>query len=349
MGLYQAYIGVFAVTFSVVLMLKLQDETDGKKVLRYGVQGIAGAIVGGILYIILTKLLLLRAGVDMATYRGAANVSPIWILQNLPSSVVKCYQEFNNFFFDAHMYHTTSTSGAIIILLGLMFCIFCLFQFICLWKKSKWRAFLFAVCLLTLPIASNCCLIIAVGNGTSMLMAMGMAVASCLIIVFMPQQMQINFWARSLCYLVMIIFLWNNVLTVVNDQVALKEGKTATVALTNQVLNALSDEGHLTDGSVIAMVGRPSENACFAKNTAFQTANAYARFGGSWSVSAGNNRRSWFGVLSEYCGTSLNLAMEDQYNNVIQSDEITGMPDFPADGSIQEIDGIITVKVSQLY
>ena len=53
-----------------------------------------------------------------------------------------------------------------------------------------------------------------------------------------------------------------------------------------------------------------------------------------------------------YCvggGVKLTLAEEDIYEYYMKLDQIKDMPGYPEDGSIQEIEGRIVVKISDVY
>lgn len=97
-----------------------------------------------------------------------------------------------------------------------------------------------------------------------------------------------------------------------NDQLALKEGKAATVTLTENIVSRLYSEGFMEEEPVVAFMGRPGDNRRFAKSTAYQMANEYARFG-CWSTDARNNRVSWYGVASNFLGVNLNLCSVEDY------------------------------------
>ena len=71
-------------------------------------------------------------------------------------------------------------------------------------------------------------------------------------------------------------------MTVEKDQLALKEGRTATVQLADCVVEGLIVEGYLADDIPIAFVGKPCENAMFVKQSAWNSANWYAKFGNWW-------------------------------------------------------------------
>ncbi len=187
----------------------------------------------------------------------------------------------------------------------------------------------------------------------TILMAFGIVVGS----VMLPQVLMLGMKERvsNKAWVPIGIFvgmmLWCCSLTVTNDQIALKEGKTAVVTLTNRIINRLDNEGYMFSTEnpyVVCLVGRPAENILFQHSRAFEIANAYARFG-CFSTEAGNYRRTFKGVLNEYCGTWLNLASEESYNVIISSDLTRQMPCFPQEGSIIERDGVVIVKISELY
>ncbi|MCD7945439.1 MAG: hypothetical protein LUF81_02340 [Clostridiales bacterium] len=146
--------------------------------------------------------------------------------------------------------------------------------------------------------------------------------------------------------------LWINVCVVGNDQLAMREGRTAVVTIAENIVTRLADEGYInaeTD-TTIAIVGRPAENVMFAQTTAWKQANKYAQFGGAyWYADAGNNRRSWNGLLVGYCGIQLNFCSDDTFKELIATSTIAEMPCFPDEGSICEVDGIVVIKVSDYY
>ena len=128
--------------------------------------------------------------------------------------------------------------------------------------------------------------------------------------------------------ILMCLFLWVNIVTISNDQVALSEGKNTTKELSEQIVASLITGGYLDGENVVAMIGRPSENPLFRKSNAYQTANQYAKFG-AWWTDGGNSSSSWRGVLKGICGIQLNYCSNEQYYILIQMDEINKLPVFP--------------------
>lgn len=349
MGCYQAYFGVTCLLLLIALIQMLMDVKDGKEIRSYVIKGISSIMIGGIVYFLLTKLLLIRAGVSLASYRGAAEVSLSNILIHLPCSILRCYQNFYRFLFVNKMYCNISGMNIFIIVTIVLLIICVLWQFIQLFRKKKGHALGFLACILLIPAACNAVLIIAVGNSVSLQMAMSMIVSILLLFVLLPTQGAGEFYIKRCSCLLVALLLWGSIAAVSNDQLALKEGTTATVNLANRIINVLDTNGYLSENAVFAFVGKPSENDFYIKRTAYLNANEYARFGGWWSTEAENHKRSWQGVLSEYCGIRLNLCSGQQYQILIQSKDIANMPVFPKEGSIAEVDGVIVIKVSDFY
>ena len=96
-------------------------------------------------------------------------------------------------------------------------------------------------------------------------MSMSMIVFIILLTVLIPGEGVFSFLAeRGYCAL-LLRFLWVNILSVTNEQLALKEGKTASVGLAEAVFSELIAGNYLEESYTIALVGRPSVNELFAR------------------------------------------------------------------------------------
>lgn len=200
-----------------------------------------------------------------------------------------------------------------------------------------------------MPMACNAIDLLTGGYDMGILMSMGMVVSVVLVLIVVMYGSQKDlFLLKQVICLVVFIFLWANILTVTNDQLALKEGKTATTELAEAVVERLIVEGYIESNNAIAFVGKPCENRLFTKRVAWNRANWYAKFG-DWWIGAANNGKSWSGVLAECCGIKLNICPVEKYEELYQRDEFSNMPEFPARESIKVIDGIVVVKISEAY
>ncbi len=348
MAFYQAYICVTCVLMLMFLLQQIINQEKVKDIFLY-IWGCCGAIVsGGMIYVIITKALLYRAGIQLASYGGASNVSLGVIFKNLPDSFVTCYQQFWNYIYTQKVFSKLEFVDVMLAGMMIFYCVVVIIQLVKLWKDSIIHAFLFVLALLLLPVAGCFVLMIAVGNTMTVIMSMGLLLCMIMPGIIVPKEGKTGFWLKRGYLLFLIFFGWFQLSAVVNDQLALKEGKTATITLTENIITMLYSEGYLEECETVALVGRPANNDSFVWSTAYQRANGYAKFG-CWSTEARNHRVSWNGVISNFLGVNLSLCDESKYKKIKELEQVANMPEFPAKGSICVIDDIVVVKVSEVY
>lgn len=347
---YQAYFGVACLLLLLEAIKKFISCDDAKQITEFLIKSILAIMIGGILYGILSNVMLKKYGIELASYRGASEVSVRRIITLLPESIELCYKEFYDFCVRSGI-GTTVFDKVIIVIGGIGVLIFVCFtrHFIIIWHKNRAYALCFLAGICLVPVACNAIILLVGSGGMSPLMCMGMVAGVVLMpTVMIPTDGRGTFFLKRAGFLLMFLLLWVNILTVEKDQLALKEGKTATVELTDSVIESLIADGYLDDDTIIAFVGKPCENGMFVKGKAWKGANWYARLGDWWTGGL-NNRRSWSGVLTEYCGIQLNLCSPEKYEEMRQRGDFSEMPTFPEEGSIREIDGVVVVKISEAY
>ena len=349
MSFYQAYICVTSVLVLVFIIKMLDEEKESiKDILRYFMTYTYVVIVAGGVYWLITKGLLLRAGIQLAAYKGADHINLSRILLQFPASLKKCYTEFWRFLYEAKAFSNLEFINIILTALLLCCLLISAIHFIKLFKRSKKRALLYAVAISLIPAAGCMVLMIAVGNSMSGLMSMGLVMSITLFGMSTFQGEKSGFWMKRAGTFLLVMFAWYQLSAVINDQLALQEGKTATITLTENIISQLYREGYLEEYQTVAFIGRPADNDRYAQSTAYQMANGYARFG-YWSVDARNNRVSWQGVISNFIGVNLALCGDNEYESLVSRKQVADMPEFPLSGSICVMDDIVVVKVSDVY
>lgn len=345
MGSYQAY---FSVTCLLILLLLIKTILQNKELKASGwflLKSVISVILGGVIYIVLIKLLMMRFNVEISSYKGADQVSLKNLFLNFPQALQKCYQNFFVFFFRHKMF--LNLSGVVQFLLNIfigitVFCV--IYQFVSLIRRNRKYAMLFLGCIFMIPLGGSAITLIVIGSN-SRLMSMSMIVFIILLTVLIPGEGVFSFLAKRGYCAFLLLFLWVNILSVTNEQLALKEGKTASVGLAEAVFSELIAGNYLEESYTIALVGRPSVNELFARREAWDKVIGENRFGDGWH----SDNEFWSNLLLEYCGISLNFTTNEQYNILCQKEEVAEMPEFPKAGSIMEIDGIVVVKISEKY
>ena len=344
MAFYQAYMCVYAV-LSIFMLIVLAQENGLKNLKKTAVNILIVGLFGGLLYWAITKLLLLRAGIELASYKGANGVSALSIVINLPNGFVRAIKETTNYIYNNRM----STGGLefsklVTIFLLVVLCIIVVVSAIDTFKKNKISGILQLVLLSIVPVAASSVCLVAVGNGITGLMAMGILVA-VLLFYLLAQNRK---WTRIIMNVTLIVLAWYLVSSVQNDQIALKEGINATKTIAEKSVSDVYLNYSSDDFTTVAFVGRAAENPLFYKSLTYETANGYAQFG-RWSTDARNNRVAWIGIMEMLCGTELPFCGVGEYEQIIRGDEIKDMPVYPQKGYIRVIDDILVIKISDLY
>jgi hypothetical protein len=124
MSFYQAYIGVFCVVIVFLAIKLLDNEEKNSKIGNYLLNAMISLFSGGIFYLIITKALLLHAGVELSSYRGANNISIGTIIKSLPDTLKECYIQFWSYFIEGRM-NARLEFSKIVIISEILFSIFC--------------------------------------------------------------------------------------------------------------------------------------------------------------------------------------------------------------------------------
>lgn len=348
MAFYQAYVCVTSLLILFAILKHLCSESKLKELFQLVLSGLHTILFGGIVYYAMTHALLLRAGTTLSRYKGATNITPMLIITQLPQSIKLCYSEFYAYFWEKKAFSNLEFINVILLGMLALYLSAFIIQLIKLMGHNKVYAILLTVTILLLPVACCFVLLIAVGNRMTGLMSMGLVTCPVLLGAIIPKTGRTGFYLKRLNILLLAGFAWFQLSATVNDQLALKEGKTATITLTENIICQLMEKGYLNTNQPVALIGRPANNDRFAWSVAYQMANEYAKFG-CWSTDARNNRMSWSGVISNFLGMNLNLCGDSEYQELTRLDLVAEMPTFPSEGSICVIRDIIVIKVSDLY
>ena len=344
MAFYQAYICVYAVLCVFLLILKFKKNENTKEVIKTIGLCLFTFLTGGLLYLAITKILLFRAGVQMASYRGAENAGLLTIVKNLPQSIVGAYRETFGYFITGRLNANLEFSGIMILLVCLVLLMASIGEIIGIIREKKPQRIPIILLLAILPMASSIICIIAPGNEISGLMAMGVLIGILLFFLLAEDKKYMRI-IMSIAYVVM---AWYLVSAVENDQIALREGMVATRNMAENALSEMYSEDLLSEVRCVAFVGRTAENPLFYKSTAYEMANGYAQFG-RWSTDPRNNMVTWIGITETMCGASVPICGVDTYSEIVYTDVVSRMPIYPTKGYMKVIDDVLVVKMSNLY
>ena len=121
--------------------------------------------------------------------------------------------------------------------------------------------------------------------------------------------------------------------------------------LLKELAGELVAEGYydLPEKLPVMLVGRPSASPLFRTHIIYWDANDYAQVGLFEKENAATMRYSWNAVFRDLTPMQLELCSDEVYDELIRTEEIKRMPTFPEKGSMQEMDGVYVIKISEDY
>ena len=364
LGLYQTNLACFCLVLLVWFLVLLFRGEEGIKLRCYIAKCLGSAVCGAALYWEILQIILKISGVAMANYQGGASISPLNMLKSLPQSIVKCYAQFWDYFFGDTVRHNVLQSFGVLYALAFLVVGAALVRrlAVVLRRKNAETAFYAVAAVLVMPLASVIFLLAASQATFYIPMAGGTA-------LFFP----VCFWLldsarpasntetsgknkagkveKAALLLAAAGILYGSVFMSAIDQQAMYEGRKATKQIADLVASELVAEGYydLPEKLPVMLVGRPSANPLFRTHVIYWDANDYAQVGLFKKENAATMRYSWNAVFRDLTPMKLELCSDEVYDELIRTEEIKRMPTFPEKGSMQEIDGVYVIKISEDY
>ena len=364
LGLYQTNLACFCLVLLAWFLVLLFRGEEGIKLRCYIAKCLGSAVCGAALYWEILQIILKISGVAMANYQGGASISPLNMLKSLPQSIVKCYAQFWDYFFGDTVRHNVLQSFGVLYALAFLVVGAALVRrlAVVLRRKNAETAFYAVAAVLVMPLASVIFLLAASQATFYIPMAGGTA-------LFFP----VCFWLldsarpasntetsgknkagkveKAALLLAAAGILYGSVFMSAIDQQAMYEGRKATKQIADLVASELVAEGYydLPEKLPVMLVGRPSANPLFRTHVIYWDANDYAQVGLFKKENAATMRYSWNAVFRDLTPMQLELCSDEVYDELIRTEEIKRMPTFPEKGSMQEMDGIYVIKISEDY
>lgn len=361
LGIYQSYIGVsmalaleYILVQTVVLNTNLFSQSLLQKILKMFISGIIGVIS---YYYIILPLILSQYNVQLSNYKGTNSLNIRLLILSLPQTIINAYKNFFEFFFS----ETIARNPFLIILLNYIAIIIGLFLIlfaIIKQKKHLHEKFILILLIMLLPI---CCNVIDLLNPSTeienMLTAGGMLtiIPSFLIcsigIVKAQKQTIFKDIFRTLLLSVTLLLLWNYLLSINTDMTYMKRSKDQRIALANRIVLLLEQnyEYHSSDQQKVYISGIPEDGNFSLKSLELlsNNTNEYATWGDIWPTH-GNSIWGWNQLIMQYTGVNITVCTIDEVKEIVQTTTYKQMPNYPSKGSVNLINNIIVIKISDV-
>ena len=144
------------------------------------------------------------------------------------------------------------------------------------------------------------------------------------------------------------LLAWSYALQCNADSQVMELEQNQVQSLTVRAVDALESNAAVQAGAKVAIVGAP-QYGNYPKTSSFRnTASAYALYGMVYGEWMEGNYRCWRALTREFAGVNLNLCSIQESRDLYKTAEFAAMPNYPNDGSMAEINGIVVLKFSDL-
>lgn len=352
LSIYQSYMGVtvgLCIMLSIIELLK--DNSKIKDVFINIGKTVLAVLSGGILYYILTMLILNLTGIDMATYKGAESFGIKEIFASLGTNILNTYKNFVEFFFkDVIVYNTNYRRDIWYILFFIGFIVTFIVKLAKLKVESKkekiFKIVLASLMVLLMPIGLNIINIIAVGTEIYALTATQMILVIPFVLALVESLEILN----SIKWIILISCMCICGTYYLSDSAsysALKLTYNQAYSSTMRVFDRIETTPGYEKDMPLLLAG------IIGNNNYPRTMNLYGYTIGELANNTvfhgtyGGQIGTWINYMRVFFGLDIQMCDPDTYYRIVTGEDYKDMEMFPAEDSIRIIDGVVVVKLSE--
>lgn len=343
MGLYQSYVGMVAVLILMTIVMELIDGQQAKVIFLQIGQCVIASLGG---CFISTKILewdLERRGLDNSGTR-VAEFSVTAIFESFQERFMYVYMKWSNFIKDTLMHRNVLYIAIIAITLAVI--LYCLYQLI---RGKHYVRPLFIIVLVSLiPFASNIIGILIPYNGVSNLMQYQNIMIVAFMFACLSRLKENNCYPIIQCggTIVALVLAWTYIL---GANATYKCYELSYEHINSQMQIAVSriydlDE-YMKDETPILMAGFPTDETLRNNLDIYQ----YANIGQSiafWHDMHGATQNRYL-YFMDYFGIDAKRFSDDEYAEIINTEEFREMPIWPEKGSVAMINDFAVIKFTE--
>lgn len=350
LGLYQSYLSVAIVLIMIVSMMNLLEGDTWKSVVCQGIKGVFMLLGGGILYLVMLKLICLIGQVPLSdSYNSISqlwNVSGSWIY-----NIVRAYYYWAADIFNPATLYPDTVMVLANVLIGI--CIAGIGLSVIFGKKlGNTEKLLFIILGCLLPLGMNISCVFSGGMAHGLMMY-----AYCLIYLLAlllgeweihnaaDNKKRMAKWIRAITLVIIGFTLWNY-FPVANAAYLKKDlERQQTMSLMTRVVAEMeSREDYVRGETQVAFIGKIN----MREMPGFETFDGNGRTTGIIGLTENDqikNYRDYEAYFTYILNNPANLCGEEQCVQLAELDAVKKMPVFPEKGSMEVVDGILIVKM----
>ena len=341
LSMYQAYLAIGLTLLLLYWMMQIIKKKFNWK--KFFISFLI-ILLGTVFYYILMKLSLLITHVELSTYKGA-NTLGIKSLLEIPEGLLHSYQTFYDFYFTDNIVNTTNIGMNYLNFIFLLLLITASIALILRKKVSIKYILLFYLFLFLLPVTMNVITIII--PDTNMQILQG--TAYLLLFFFLCYLINDN---KVLQIIAIFLFIFMIRGYYIQDNATYKVLEQ-TYHKTYSIASDIKEKTIKIDYNKPVMIaGDISKNKYYMKkqttelsqlsNLTYGYVSNYPLFWNEFT----NMKNGWSRFMETYLGFPITFVDLDTYQKILETNEYKDMKIYPDKDSIQQIDDVIVVKLS---
>lgn len=355
-GIYQAYAvnTICILVLSVIMMSAFSEkEVTAKEIVVTSVRYVVSLLLGILSYFALLKVSLAYWNAVLDGYQGISTMGQI-DLKELPQKLYKCYHNFFSFYtWDIFWENPTVIVKKGILVMYMVTAV--LIVYVLLKRRDDiGKLVLMLLSLAVYPVAVFFIYIMVGDAYIYPLMTYSMVFIYLFVLVWLDRNLQreadakwgirlvgqLMHWGVSLAAIVItIIYIWN----ANGNYMSLWYTQQHDIAYFQTIVTQIKSAEGYQDGLPLALIGYQAQIEDSA-HTAGSLLGAEFDVPGKSETNI-NGYARWQ-ILIQYLGYNPTFLFEAETNEIAKWEEVQAMPCYPEDGSIQIIDDVIVLKLT---
>lgn len=347
LAIYQSFIGItIALVFIQVYKMVFIHNEPICNTLSFCVKNIIVFVFSLTVYLVLSKIIRYCVGVDLADYRNMQTMLQV-NLNNIFNAIIRMYHIFFQYFFGTEFYNNSWWGLNILNAI----CLTILVVLMLVRIKSLRKLMLLLCYIVIAPLFFSTIVLLARDTNVSYLMVPQMVlIYICLVAVIEKESfIQLNF--LKICTVSVLLITTSKFVQLDNAiYLGISKQYEKTYVVSQSILNGLYKTDGYNTSTPIAIIGniRAMKQNYDSEQLTEALNGTVGNVGYLWTNDYSTAQVSWFFFMQKKLGASVFFCVDEELLQAIsQSNEFAQLNCFPNEGSIQFLNGVWVIKISE--
>ena len=348
LSIYQSYIGVSIGLCLIITIIDLiKSEKNVKEIFINLVKTVAIVIIGGLIYYVITSILLKINNLNLAEYKDINAFSIKDILFNLGITIPNCYKDFFNFFIkDSIIFNTNYNRNIAYILEFAMLAILSIASIASIKGENKTLRIICAIIfILLLPISLNVIDILVKENVMYALTSAQMILMIPFMFAIMEQanHLEIVKWISILlCFFIIGTYYIADNASYADMKMRFNQAEAVSI----RIMDRLETTPGYKKEYPICIIGIIGDNNYPKVGNLYQFSLGSVFMNPVFHGSYDGSIETMDQFLKVFLGEDVTFCTSEEYEKIVRSDEVKELSDFPEENCTTIIDNVVVIKLS---